>query len=349
MKKAFILLIGKFPSHLDHNAPLAIELDIPLVITELSIYNLAKKYYPKANIIHAQLIHLFSHFIPNYDILISCMQPKILKGIFPKHKSLQFYWMPHGSSDKGAVVEGIFKTLENEENLLVYGDNLKNLICNNTEVNANSFLFFKNYRYYHFLKNKAFYLEKLKGLNIKTSKPILLYAPSWKDQENTSSFYSCQNLLIKMKKNYQIICKWHPFLLWQEPEKLKQIENTYTDIFFLKEYPLIYSLLSITDIYVGDMSSIGYDFLTFEKPMVFLNEHGEDLPLFSCGETLIKDSYTQIESAIENSILNHKEKYLPVQKKMYEYTFGKKESLEEFDLFFQNFKEQLLTKEKSSC
>src|SRR5438105_1920604 len=43
------------------------------------------------------------------------------------------------------------------------------------------------------------------------------------------------------------------------------------NLLFITDFPLIYPLLAKTDIYLGDVSSIGYDFLFFQKPMFFFN------------------------------------------------------------------------------
>ena len=65
-----------------------------------------------------------------------------------------------------------------------------------------------------------------------------------------------------------------------------QIACDTTDGFWTKwvliEFPYIYPLLEFCDIYLGDCSSVGYDFLHLNRPMYFLNPHNRDSNHNSC-------------------------------------------------------------------
>jgi CDP-glycerol glycerophosphotransferase (TagB/SpsB family) len=57
--------------------------------------------------------------------------------------------------------------------------------------------------------------------------------------------------------------------------------------------------LERTDLYIGDMSSIGYDFLTFQRPMVFLRkEKTEPTLLMKAGVQLTLEEIPQLFSRI---------------------------------------------------
>ena len=45
-------------------------------------------------------------------------------------------------------------------------------------------------------------------------------------------------------------------------------------------------LLDQVDAYLGDRSSIGYDFLTFERPLLFYQGKEKEGPLKACGVTI---------------------------------------------------------------
>lgn len=347
-KKILCLLIGNNPHHLDHLAPMAIELDLPLFVIEQNIYILAKKYYPNINVVQVNFFQLIAHHLKEFDKIISCFPVDVLKTAFSSIKDLEYYWLPHGYSDKGKTQEKYFRMLAEEDNILLYGQNFVEKVRESGALDKTNHYIIKNYRYYHYLKNKEFYDTKIEALNIHQQKPVLLYAPTWKDTEGSSSFLRFSSHLKKMKKEYQIVCKWHPNLLVQDKKKIEKLEKKHPEICFLHDFTPIYSLLSICSLYVGDTSSIGYDFLTFTKPMVFLSEHNRNLPLFSCGKVLVKKDYKQIEKAIKEAITLHKLKYLPMQKKIYDFTFGKKEPLEGFNQYFQKLKHEFSTTEKNT-
>ena len=74
------------------------------------------------------------------------------------------------------------------------------------------------------------------------------------------------NLLIKVHPNMQ---KTAPAKIERCRGKIEGMAN----ISFMDDFPPIYPLLDRTDAYIGDMSSIGYDYLRFGRPMFF--PHGQ--------------------------------------------------------------------------
>ena len=93
-----------------------------------------------------------------------------------------------------------------------------------------------------------------------------------------------------------------------------------SNILFLKNCPLIYPLLDYIDVLLGDFSSIGYDFLTFNKPMFIFKSDNEKLSsdLFNIA-TMIEDE--NIYETIEKNMKNDKRE--EKIKKLYNYTFDK--------------------------
>lgn len=96
------------------------------------------------------------------------------------------------------------------------------------------------------------------------------------------------------------------------------------DCFFLKAFPSIYPLLEYTDVFVGDMSSIGYDFLTFNKPMFFLNPcENKEAFLFQCGVEIKPNQYHDLYDIMKKE-LSKKDFFSPIRKKVYSYSFSNK-------------------------
>lgn len=97
-------------------------------------------------------------------------------------------------------------------------------------------------------------------------KRIVLYTPT--HRENNSELLINLNSLNERLNDLNIlfIIKFHPFTL-EFYSKVK--ETKYTNIVFHNAYGDIYPLLKHVDILVSDYSSIVYDFLLLNKPIIF--------------------------------------------------------------------------------
>jgi hypothetical protein len=89
------------------------------------------------------------------------------------------------------------------------------------------------------------------------------------------------------------------------------------------------------------MSSIGYDFLAFNKPMFFLNKLGRDsdkdrgLYLFRCGTEVKADQFPSLYPLIEKNLSTDAQRYTSIRKEVYDYTFGPEKP-------FQQIKEEII-------
>ena len=141
------------------------------------------------------------------------------------------------------------------------------------------------------------FLQKIARETIPFGEKNYLYAPTWNDAESSSTFVETFPKLVDAKPDdVTLIVKLHPNdYLKQESDVLRLILK-YEDldgIFFLRDFPPIYPLLDLVDGYIGDASSIGYDMLTFSKPMFFTSRHPS--PIHKCGE--IVTDFTKLFSA----------------------------------------------------
>ncbi len=128
-----------------------------------------------------------------------------------------------------------------------------------------------NFRYRYFLKSKNFY-DKL-------SLPRgILYAPTWEDSESHGSFWKMFPELANQIPN--LIVKLHPNTLRKYEARLEPLMGRYPDR-FIPQIPPVYPILDRSDELICDMSSIGYDFLTFNRPIRFINRNVE-FPLHRC-------------------------------------------------------------------
>lgn len=280
--KKIALLSGPFFHHLDHLGPLCYFLNCPLIVDDKTTYELAKKYYPDVHVIYSSVNLKELSEIYEMIILSTKFAKEDLKQAYDAMgiDKMRYCYCPHGLSDKGYYDKTVIPET-NQDFLLLYGE--KQL--QQFKENPNSVLI-GNFRLAFYQKFKEFY-DRLIDLELGLSplKKTILYAPTWNDTETKTSFFSTwENLIEKLPPDTNLIIKIHPLLEKYYPGhvyKALNFDKARDTVRVLFEMPLIYPLLNRIDIYLGDYSSIGYDFLYFNKPLYFLGD--KTTPLHNCG------------------------------------------------------------------
>ncbi len=301
--------------YIDHLAPFCALQKWPLITVESKVFWLCKKYYPELKVIRTDIWN-----IPFPENLVSCYPSKLLKAAFPSmDPSTKMFWLPHGNSDKGWVVP-YFEALS-DETALIYGQKMEDFL-KKKQVNVPT-IRIGNFRLHYWLKYRAFYEKKIPL----PKPPQYLYAPTWNDPENNSSFWQIFPLIAAaLPKNVRLIVKIHPNMQKQDSHRIEQLKGQYAqnpNIVFLDEFCPIYPLLDCCSAYIGDMSSIGYDFLYWNRPMYFINAKQRDaktdlsLFLFRCGFDILP---TDIGSIFTTKDLPQ---FQSIRQKTYEYTFDR--------------------------
>lgn len=301
------LLLGSMEHHLDHIAPLCSLRGIPLLVTDEHIEQLANTFYPDLEV--ARLLP--DQIVSNFDTLYTCTPRLLFEEVFfiPQKllgKTLKTIWVPHGNSDKGYAAP-LMEALKDEAEALVYGPKMIDFL---KEKNVHSHLRIEavgNYRRTYWKKHRSFYAPLLPCLPGK----IVLYAPTWQDAEKSTSYFDLLPHLT-YHPDFSIILRLHPNL--PLPEKPLP-----SNIHLSTHFPPVYPWLDISDIYLGDMSSIGYDFLSFRRPMFFLNQNRRPpLPLFPCGTVIDPSDYSYIYDILKTA---DNEPFLAKQIQLYDYNF----------------------------
>jgi CDP-glycerol glycerophosphotransferase (TagB/SpsB family) len=325
---------------LDHLGVLASILKIPLIVSQQESYDLAKTFYPQVDVFIVEkqdltLPYLASHF----DLLFvsSKLWAIELFPLFPlfQQKNMRIIYCPHGNSDKGHTLK------ENdhapEDVSLVYGDHMLDLL-KDTQMykRINQVILTGNYRYPFFIQNKSFYQTLTNNRifsKLDKTKKTCFYAPTWSNDENPSSFPTeCSRLIDQITPSFNLLIKLHPYLYEKNCAQTHLIYEKYKDhpqVLFLNDFPPIYPLLDLADIYLGDFSSIGYDFLSFNKPMYFFNSSDSTdrgTFLHQCGMTL-SAKHTNIFDFIEKTHEQNRTQFSEIRQKTYRYTFGPKKNL----------------------
>src|SRR5262249_26302706 len=146
---------------------------------------------------------------------------------------------------------------------------------------------------------------------------------------------ACSSVIDYLPAEQNLLVKLHPRLELDDPGLYYFLVGKYEkkpNVLFLKDFPLVYPLLAKATAYIGDMSSVGYDFLPFNRPMFFLNQQKRDsksdraLALFQCGIEIQPEEYPKIHSIIAKALPHDQEQFSEVRQKMNEYTFGRERS-----------------------
>lgn len=233
-------------------------------------------------------------FAKNFDELYECkFWLPHLKTLFKNvyQKEMQLVFCAHGQSDKG-YGNPLLHPYSSQDRCLIYGSLLKEML-DDLNIQANC-QFTGNYRLEFYLKHKKFYdtLITKEVLNrFPKQQFTLLYAPTWKDADGSSSFFrSISALCNHLPDHLNLIVKVHPLLEQRDPAqyyRLSHLIEQKPNRILVDSFPPIYPLLAHVDAYLGDYSSVGYDYLFFQKPMFFLLQ--EKLPrgrLHECGKVL---------------------------------------------------------------
>lgn len=310
-------------THLDHLGVLADYLGIPLIVTDLKTYELATLYYPMWNTHYVPMEDLNGAFLSEqFDLIFESGKSfaieldAILETIY--RKPMRYVFVPHGHSDKGhSLKQHLAQDIH-----LVYGNHMIDLMNQNGSLSKVSYIILTgNYRYSFYEKNKQFYSNIIKNqLNLDSRKKVILYAPTWIDGENPSCFFEVVEILAASLLNYNFLIKIHPFLEQKFPVEILLLKQNCNAI-WVDDLPIIYPLLEQVDLFIGDYSSIGYDFLMFNRPLYFL----KGSPPASCllheaGMELPTDE--DIEAFIGRTLEENRRTYEEKRKAIKSYVFG---------------------------
>lgn len=311
-------------THLDHLGVLSSMLKIPLVVTEEEHAHFAKEFYPDLQPELKGMKELTAEYLAqNYDMIFQSgkffaaeLKP-LIELLF--QKQMRFVFCPHGNSDKGHSL----KEHVEQDISLVYGDHLRDLQHQNGAAKkVRHFVKTGNYRYTYYLQRQTFFdalAEEKVFSRFPQKKPVILYAPTWSDKENPTSFFTAIDRIIEeLSGSYNLLIKLHPFLIDDQPAHVYSVMGRYENdpsVLFLTNFPPIYPLLERCALYLGDYSSIGYDFLVYDRPLYFLNPN-KAFSLQSCGLELPEVGIKAfIDSTLERDFSEQR-------KKIYYYAFG---------------------------
>ena len=315
---------------LDHLGPLSVYLKAPFLVVERPNYELALQYYPQADVAFLPFWETkYPLLAEQFDVLFESKKwtenpSKVFREKFGKEMRLIF--CPHGQSDKGYQAP-LLASYASQDGVLLYGDLLIQML---KELNIWSLIprhaVTGNYRLSFYEQHKEFYDRAAREkLPLDPNKKTLLYAPTWNDYDHATSFFEHGlKVISELPSDWNLIVKPHP-LLEQHNAGLYysialQVEKK-PNAFLLENFPPVYPVLSLADVYLGDTSSVGYDFLHFERSMFFFpSKHTGRL--HACGRRI--DPTQDLSSQLDEP-----NRFAKEQRELFHFAFGPRISAEQ--------------------
>ena len=166
---------------------------------------------------------------------------------------------------------------------------------------------------------------------VKNNKNIALYMPTHRESQTKIPLDWVKLNEQLQKIDFYLVIKLHPHVL----EYYQNIfNNEMSNILFHNANGDIYPILKYVDVLISDYSSIVYDFLLLNKPIVFFNydieEYNDNMPFlfdyteYSPGKQ-VKTQYDLVSSLAEQD--SYLDKRIQIRDKFFDNTFGSSKRL----------------------
>jgi len=151
--------------------------------------------------------------------------------------------------------------------------------------------------------DKLFLLKKSKA------KKIILYAPTFSPSLTSAPHLLTQIEELAKSKEYLVLIKFHDLMAEDMIDSYKKLSMSFENVLFIEERNIIKYLL-IADLMISDTSSVVYEFLLLDKPVITFKNNSlaikwDNQLLFSglvkrVAENLLKDPFKQQRLKILN-------------------------------------------------
>jgi hypothetical protein len=308
---------GPRTSFLDHLMPICDLLGIPIHCSDDWVATCAAQFYPQAEIVEGDLSNYTTFYVMEPCRLHAQsikFEAQIYNGDF---KTIAGF---HGNPDKFRDIYWIERYLD-EDVILVFGQHLIDYLKEKGIFERlKKTIQIGNLRYAFYKKHQAFFDQMTRPyLFSDTKRKTLLWAPTWSFTgavDATPFFDLYHSVLSSIPNDYQVYVKLHPFTFRLFSDEVSRIKEEYDQVVFINEIPLVYPFLNQADIYLGDYSSVVYDFLAFNRPIFFLGGKRTD---WGC---TISDPKRLFQELDKPDRLAHE------RKKAYDYVFGEEVKME---------------------
>ncbi len=147
-------------------------------------------------------------------------------------------------------------------------------------------------------KNKAAYSKhKIELLKSHQVKKIILYAPTFSPKLTSAPFLLEALKTLAANKEYLILLKFHPLMAKEWVENYKVLAKNTPNIVFQPENDIT-KFLMIADVLVSDTSSVIYEFILLNKPVISFNNISNNILWENSND------YSKLTELVEKTITN---------------------------------------------
>jgi hypothetical protein len=316
------------PHHVEHLAPWCEALAVPLLLPERpDLFAVAGAYpglvvervpgwtMPEGIGVAGAAIRRRAPHVVLYSDLFG---RNALRALFGGHRAApRVVYVPHGFSEKR---QDWARGTAFQDVAVLYGrhafDQLARL---GVAGYLHQFIVSGNLRRGYYARHAAWFSALLAPLGLARAprQRTLLYAPTWQDAIGSSSFFRAfATLVAGLPADWRLVVKLHPHLE-RFGESLDELAALCRgrDVHLVRASALTYPFLDLADAFVGDMSSLAYDYLACGRPMFFTNAT-EGTPgdaagsrLFACGTVVAPDRYPDLYRIVDEAWATDTERY----------------------------------------
>ena len=159
--------------------------------------------------------------------------------------------------------------------------------------------------------------DKLSLLKKYSAKKIILYAPTFSPSLTSAPHLLSQIEELALEKEYLIVIKFHDLMAKNLIDSYKKLSMSFKNVLFIEERNIIKYLL-IADLMISDTSSVVYEFLLLDKPVITFKNNS----LAINWDNLL--SFNGLVKSVVRNLLEDpfKEQRLRVLKEYHPYTDG---------------------------
>ncbi len=134
-------------------------------------------------------------------------------------------------------------------------------------------------------------------LKLYKAKKIILYAPTFSPKLTSAPFLLDELKSLATHKEYLILLKFHPLMNEEWVKNYKDLAKNTDNIVFQSENDITKFLL-ISDLLVSDTSSVIYEFILLDKPVITFNNISGTIKWENSND------YTKLNELVETTIIN---------------------------------------------